>query len=42
MAAVGVALWRIPLFEGMGWDEKNEWVKRYKYRSMFGNDKYEI
>lgn len=42
MAGVGMALWRIPMFEGMGWEEKPEWVKRYKYTSMFGNEKYSI
>jgi len=42
MAAVGLALWRLPMFEGMGWEGKTDWVKRYKYRSMHGNEKYEI
>ncbi|KAF5393935.1 hypothetical protein D9757_000161 [Collybiopsis confluens] len=41
LAAVGVALWRIPMFEGMGWEEKTPWIKRYKYRSTWGNKKYE-
>ncbi|KAJ3917465.1 hypothetical protein F5877DRAFT_44579 [Lentinula edodes] len=67
MAGVGLALWRIPLFEGMGWESKPQgdveasekggsnfhvedsfgssgspWVKRYKYRSMFGDERYRV
>ncbi|KAJ3992329.1 hypothetical protein F5050DRAFT_1579764 [Lentinula boryana] len=72
MAGVGLALWRIPMFEGMGWDKKintkkdeaemahkgldegshdiesrtelpeSPWIKRYKYRSMFGDERYRV
>ncbi|KAJ4493211.1 hypothetical protein C8R41DRAFT_764845 [Lentinula lateritia] len=69
MAGVGLALWRIPMFEGMGWESKPQgdvegmareasekggsefnvedsfgspWVKRYKYRSMFGDERYRV
>ncbi|KAJ3733330.1 hypothetical protein DFJ43DRAFT_226642 [Lentinula guzmanii] len=72
MAGVGLALWRIPMFEGMGWDKKintkkdeadmahkgldegshdidsrtefsgSSWIKRYKYRSMFGDERYRV
>ncbi|KIK65415.1 hypothetical protein GYMLUDRAFT_219430 [Collybiopsis luxurians FD-317 M1] len=41
MAGVGVALWRIPMFEGMGWEDKTPWIKRYKYHSIWGDEKYE-
>ncbi|KAJ4481961.1 hypothetical protein J3R30DRAFT_3455485 [Lentinula aciculospora] len=73
MAGVGLALWRIPMFEGIGWisnsnddreklEEKEKgmsygtlqakgldsdmdgslWVERYKYHSMFGDERYRI
>ncbi|KAJ3715517.1 hypothetical protein C8R42DRAFT_681091 [Lentinula raphanica] len=71
MASVGLALWRIPMFEGFGWDTdlsartkedgvseipegdaidnedaselfESPWVERYKYRSMFGDERYRV
>ncbi|ESK97563.1 hypothetical protein Moror_17563 [Moniliophthora roreri MCA 2997] len=34
IAAVGVALWRLRMFEGFGWEEKPGWIRRYTHRSM--------
>ncbi|KAF9263551.1 hypothetical protein L218DRAFT_321796 [Marasmius fiardii PR-910] len=34
IAAVGIALWRIRMFEGLGWEEKSGWIKRSRYRSI--------
>ncbi|KAG7097125.1 hypothetical protein E1B28_004503 [Marasmius oreades] len=34
IAAVGVALWRVRMFEGLGCGGKSGWMKRTKYRSV--------
>ncbi|KAL0070896.1 hypothetical protein AAF712_002117 [Marasmius tenuissimus] len=35
VAALAIALWRIRMFEGSGWDERSGWLQRSKYRSVF-------
>lgn len=40
MGGVGTALWRIAMFEGMGWNDRSTWVKRYQYSSVWGDEKY--
>ncbi|KAL0581999.1 hypothetical protein V5O48_000057 [Marasmius crinis-equi] len=34
IAAVAIALWRIRMFEGSGWDAQSGWLMRSKYRSI--------
>ncbi|KAK7049648.1 hypothetical protein VNI00_005679 [Paramarasmius palmivorus] len=33
-AAVALALWRLRMFEGMGWEGRVGWIKRYNHRSL--------
>ncbi|KAK1236689.1 hypothetical protein PQX77_000045 [Marasmius sp. AFHP31] len=34
VAALAIALWRIRMFEGSGWDVQSGWLQRSKYRSV--------